>query len=786
MWLKSARIILRKRQYFLIGIALITIFMGYRASQTELWYETPRVLPSNDSTWMNYQQFRSLFGEDGSVLVIGIQDSDIFKLNHFTAWYNVEQKIKSDVEGIKNVLSITSLYQLTKADSAQKLSFRPLLTAKPQSQPELDSLKTIILSESFYKGLVFNTETHATLMAITFQKKNLNSSDRIDMVEKIKNITQQFENEQHVKVHFSGMPYVRTEYMKLVVKEMKLFQVLALLITSIILFLFFRSFSAVFFSMIIIIIEVIWSLGIMELLGYKISVLTGILPPLITVIGIPNCIFLINKYHAEYAKHGHKGLSLYRMVDRVGLSLLLANITTAIGFAVFYFTRSQMLMEFGVVAAINVMATFLLTLILIPAIFSYLPSPSTRRIKHLDAVRINKILQAVDYLVHHHRKAIYITIAAITAISIFGMTKIKVLGFVVDDLPAKHPIYSDLKFFEANFKGVLPFEVWIDAQKPNGIFANNGQNIIKMHALQKKLTKYPELSKPVSLVEGVKFAYQAYRGGDSKYYIFPAGNELVKLSKVLPDANTQNNKLTAFVDSTRQNTHLSYQMADVGSIRMKQLIKSIQHEADSIFASTGCKVHLTGHSLVFLKNNDYLLRNLLDSLLIEILLIALIGMILFRSVRIIVLSKLPCIIPLIITAGIMGFAGVVFKASTILIFTIAFGIASDGTIYFLTRYRHELRKNNLPVTDAISVTIRETGLSMIYTSMILFFGFAIFAASSFGGTIALGILVSTTLFVSMLTNLILLPSILLSIDKYVSHKELTEPGLLDITEQQEI
>jgi hypothetical protein len=248
--------------------------------------------------------------------------------------------------------------------------------------------------------------------------------------------------------------------------------------------------------------------------------------------------------------------------------------------------------------------------------------------------------------------------------------------------------------------------------------------------------------------------------------------ELKKLSDYASTVKSKKNKLASFVDSSKQFTRISYQMADIGSVRMKKLVNEIQLKADSVFGRKDYNVSLTGHSLVFLKNNDYLLGNLFESLVIEIILITLIGIVLFRSVRIIILSKLPCLIPLVITAGIMGFTGIEFKASTILIFTIAFGISSDGTIYFLTRYRNESAGAATSAALAITNTIKETGLSMICTTIILFCGFSIFAASSFGGTIALGILVSTTLLVSMFTNLLLLPSILLSIEKNKEKKRM--------------
>jgi predicted RND superfamily exporter protein len=562
--------------------------------------------------------------------------------------------------------------------------------------------------------------------------------------------------------------------------EMTLFLILAVIVTAIILWMFFRSFTTVFFSLIVVVIGVAWSIGIMYLFGYKITVLSGLIAPLIMVIGLPNCIFLINKYQSEFVAHGNKIKALARSIETIGVTLFLANITTAIGFGVLYFTKSSMLVEFGVVAAISVMATYVITLILIPVILNYLPTPKAKHTKHQEGKRINKTLDVIDHLVQNNRKGIYLTTSIITAISLWGMTFIDMNGYVVDDLPEKDPVYVDLSFFETNFKGVLPFEISVDTKAPKGIFANNARAIYKIKLLQKTLAEYAIFSKPLSIVEGIKFSYQAYNDGNPKFYKVPSIGDLKTLSEFSGSLKGQNNRLATFMDSAQQVTRVSYQVADIGSKKMKALMTELRPKIDSIFNPAEYNVSATGHSLVFLKNNDYLLSNLLESLLIEILLIAIVGIALFRSVRIIVLSKIPCLIPLIITAGIMGFLDIRFKPSTILIFSIAFGISSDGTIYFLTKYRQELKKYKKGAAAAISAAIKDTGLSMVYTSIILFCGFAIFSASSFGGTAALGVLVSLTLLMSMFTNLILLPAILLSIDNKSTKTEIIEEPLIDI------
>ena len=755
--------------------------MGYEASKMELSYEFAKILPADDPSFIEYQQFKKDFGSDGNIMVIGFADSTFFTLNKFNDWYHLSKAIRI-IPGIKDVVSVPTSYNLVRNDSLRKFDFDPLIKRVPQTQADVDSLHEIFKQLPFYEGIVYNKETHATLMAITFNKGSLDSKRRIEIVNEVRTLTDAFATKHKVDMHYSGMPFIRTQMMAKVSHEMTLFLLLAIGITALILWMFFRSMMNVFFSVVIVIIGVIWSVGILQLFGYKITVLTGLIPPLIMVIGIPNCVFLINKYQSEYVMHKNRIKALSRMIETIGITLFLANITTAIGFGVLYFTESAMLVQFGVVAAISVMATYLVTLILVPVILFLLPPPKPRHTKHLEGKRINRILSVVEHLVHKRRKAVYITTTLLTLIGVIGMLQISVIGFVVDDLPEKDPIYTDLKFFERHFKGVLPFEVVIDTKKPDGVFADDARTLYKIKSLQSAFAKHEEFSKPVSVVEAIKFSNQAYQGGAKKHYIVPGLMQLKGLSEYYGTFSGQDERLRSFIDSTRSRTRISFQMADIGSEKTKTLMAELKPEVDRIFDPKEYNVSLTGHSLVFLRSNDYLLYNLFESLMIEIILISIVGMALFRSVRIIILSKLPCLIPLIITAGVMGFLDIRFKPSTILIFSIAFGITSDGTIYFLTKYRQELKKLGGNAVNAINIAIRETGLSMVYTTVILFFGFIIFSISSFGGTAALGILISLTLIMSLVTNLVLLPSILLTINNKKHNKEIVKEPLIEVDE----
>jgi predicted RND superfamily exporter protein len=703
-------------------------------------------------------------------------------VDKFNGWYRLGKEIKA-LDGIEAVVSVAAAYNLGKDEDKRKFKLTPLVDGPLSTQAQVDSVRQVLEHLPFYQGFIINEDTRATLMAITFDKKKLNTRQRIDLVAVIKAKASAFGVANDLDVHISGLPYIRTAITGKVAAELKMFLVLALAVCSVILLVFFRNASIVAFSLLVVLIGVVWSIGTISLFGYKITILSGLIPPLIIVIGIPNSILLLNKYHTEFRKHGNKIKALQQMVQRIGFTTFLANVTTAIGFGVFYFTRSIILMEFGLVAAINVMATYLISLILIPVLFSFLPVPAARHTDHLRAKRISGLLELIDRMVHKHSRLIFAVVTGIVLVAAYGITRIKTVGYVVDDLPADDPVYTDMKFFEHSFRGVLPLEISIDTKKRGEALKH--RTLQKISRLTRKLEEYTEFSKPLSIVDGLKFTNQAYHDGDPRYYLLPSSLDLGRMSGYLSDSQRKDNLFRSFIDSTKQVTRISVQMADVGSVRMAALVKGLRLQVDSVFPPADYRTAITGNSLIFLKGNDYLFRNLLESVALAIFLISIIMFMLFMSFRMIALSILPSIIPLIITAGLMGYFSVPLKPSTILIFSIAFGIASDGTIYFLTKYRQEMKLRHMTISRAVTLTIRETGVSMIYTAVILFAGFFIFNASGFGGTAALGKLLSVTLLVAMCSNLVLLPAFLVSLERKMTTKAFLEEPLLQFLDEEE-
>lgn len=796
MWFNFSRIILRNRLLFLILIGLATVFMAYQAQFARMSYEMAQILPKSDPTYKEYDKFKEIFGKDGSMVVVGIDNSDIYQLNNFNAWFDLTQDIKKievdfkkdgeliKVNGVTEALSVANAYTLKKNYASKKFDFNQIVQTKPTSQEEVDEIKKAIHQQPFYNGFLYNDTTHATLILITLDREVLDSKYRNALFERIDEEVAEFEQQTGIKTYKSGLPYIRANSTTKVADEVELFLLLSVLITSFILYLFFRSFKVMMYSMLVVSIGVVWSLGVLSLFNFEITLLTGLIPPLIIVIGIPNCIFLLNKYHREYKKHNNQIKALSRVIEKTGNAIFLTNTTTALGFATFISTKSAMLVEFGIVAAIDIFLVFILSIFLIPIIFSFLKPPKKRHTKHLENKIMGKVVDFVEVIVLNHRKKVYVVSILILVFSLFGISKMTTTGNLIDDLPKNDPIVEDLKFFEKGFNGVMPFEVMIDTKEKNGVFSDNAKTLYKIQKFQKEMAKYKEFSKPLSIVEAIKFAYQSYKNGKPKFYILPPASELNKLKTFVGNDNEKGN-FSSFIDSTNQYTRVSFQMADVGTKEMDEILNEIQPIIDDIFPKEDYNVYTTGTSVTFLKGTGYLIENLFTSLSLAIFLIAILMSILFSSVRMVLVSLIPNFLPLLTTAAIMGYLGVAIKPSTILIFSIAFGISVDDTIHFLSKYRQELKIHRLGIKKAAILALRETGFSMIYTSTILFFGFGVFTVSSFGGTVALGTLVSLTILFAVFADLVLLPSFLLSLDKALTTKAFRKEPLINVLDEEE-
>ena len=762
MWVRLSNIIIKNRLVLLIILGLITVFMGYQARTVTMSYELAKVVPMDDPDMIKFMEFKELFGGDGNMLALAIKDSSIFEVTNFRRFKYLSEELKK-LKGVTQVLSLPVISKMVRNKAEKKFELIPIFETIPDDQDDLDSLLEFARNQKFYSGQLFNPDNGAVLILVGMDKQVLESQKRVFLTKDIQMLGEAFSEHTGITIHYAGLPFVRSIIAGKVKEEMTMFIIFSLTITGIIMWVFFKSKTAVIFPMIIIGVVVVWVMGTLALLGYKITLLTGVIPSIIVVIGIPNSIYLLNKYHQEFIQHGNKERAIAIVTQKIGFVTLITNATTAVGFGVLMFTSITILKEFGLVAAINIMATFIVSIILMPSVFAYLPAPSRKHLKHLKFKPLDKLLTGLDLLVHRYKYRIFFVTGVIVIISTIGLYRITAVSYMVDDLPKDSEIKKDLNFFEQNFSGIMPLEIVVDTKKRKGV--QNLKNMKKIEEFENFLESQKNISKPVSIVSFVKALSQAYYSNNPRRYVLPDKNDSRFIFRYLSNSTDQSGLMESFVDSTGQKMRISLQVADIGSHKMDSLLQQvIIPEIERIFGDTEMEVSITGTTPLFIKGNSFLIENLKYSFILAFGIIAFLMAVLFANTRMIILSLIPNIIPLLITAGIMGFSGIPLKPSTAIVFSIAFGISVDFAIHFLAKYRQELFANNFFVPVAVSKAMRELGPSMIYTAIVLFAGFIIFTFSDFGGTKALGLLTSITLFISMLTNLIVLPALLLTFD----------------------
>ncbi|MFM7022038.1 MAG: efflux RND transporter permease subunit [Flavobacteriales bacterium] len=771
MWNFIARIILRNRLPLLIIITVLTVLMVYEGRKSEISYSFNNLLPEDDSTAIVFHNFKKTYGANDNVLVVATDDKDIFRLDKFQALYKFSQELNTEV-AVDSVFSAANFYVLRPDTSGTRFVFRKAVPRLPQTQAEVDSIKTLMYGEKFYDGLLWKSNTPISITAISLSPDSLDTPRRNAIILGVVEKVQHFAKENNINFRYSGLPYVRGMIGAQVEKEISTFLLFSALITAGILFFFIRSLKAVLLSMLIVGIAVIWSFGTLTLLGYKITLLTSLIPALIVVLGIPNCIFMLEKYFEEYKHHGNKIKGIYRVIQRIGTAIFMINFTTAVGFATFALTKCDILVEFGIIAALNIMVLYVLCIVIVPIAYSYMAEPSEKDFRHHEKKWLKGLINKINYMVAAKRRwVVYTVTTVITLVSLYGISLIETKGRIVDEIPEDNPVKVDLRFFEKNFSGIVPFEVVIDT-KIKGKAVSEG-TLKKIAKLYKVFKQYPEFSKPVSILDAVKYTRQAFYDGNPEEYALPEGLDGITISdmaKASTKKSSGNNMLSRFVDTSRQVLRISVPMNDVVSVRVSEIKKDILPKIREIFPEAYYKVDVTGPSIMYARATELLFDNLYSSIVLAVVIIAAFIAYSFRSTRMVIIALVPNIIPLIITAGVMGYFGIPLKISTLLTFSIAFGITVDNTIHFLDRYKHELELNNYNINIAVTKTLNATGISIFYTSLVLFFGFFIFTSSDFGGTVALGFLISLTLLTGMLCNIIILPATLLTLEKSIISK----------------
>ncbi|MBJ26000.1 MAG: transporter, partial [Flavobacteriaceae bacterium] len=523
-WSTVANLILKNRIIILLLILGLTFFWSNQWKNIQFTYTEAKLLPDDHPESLIYDDFKNKFGEEGNLIVIAVKDSLLFSEKNFNAWNKLSQKINEYPE-VNFVLSFDNIKDLVKDNDNKRFILKEIFEDNKFDLENIAKFKERIFYDlPFYNKLLLGNQNKTARTIISLNTEIVNTEIRKDFIlDNFIPLINQFEKSTSLDIKVSGMPYIRTLNAQNIKDEIGLFVFTALLVTALIFFLFFRSYRATFISMLVVLIGVGWAFGVLGWLGYEITILTALIPPLIIVIGIPNCIFLINKYQQEFAKNRNKLKSLESVIIKIGNATLMTNLTTASGFATFILTNSQVLKEFGIVASLNIMAIFLLSLLIIPIAYSFSGIPNKKHLKHLENVSIKKIVKWLENRVRKERLKTYIISLISLILGIIGIYQIEISGSIIEDMPKKSNFFKDIKFFDNEFNGIVPLEINIDTKRRKGV--NNLATIKRMNKLSDYISSIPELSSPISIINLLKYIKQAYYNGNPKYYKIPTSQE---------------------------------------------------------------------------------------------------------------------------------------------------------------------------------------------------------------------------------------------------------------------
>ena len=781
MWARIA-VFLMSNRLFVVGFWLVfTAGMAFMGRNVAVSYTLPKMLPDEDPAMVEYADFQSEFTQSANLIVLGAKDESFFTPSVLNQWHDLAKRIESTPE-VLSVLSIHNALDLYMDEAeGQAMQPFPLMVGPVKSPRQGFALRDQYEDLPFYRGMLRNDDGRTHLMMVSISDHANYSTAAFALLDQLAAEIKRFERNTGIDVNMSGLPYLRLSNAQSIQSEISMFIVLTCIVTILIMLLMLKSLRSAIIALSVVGVGLAGTFGIMGIFGHHLSIFSGMIPPLLIVIAVPNCIFFINKYHSVYAVDKEVLPALHHTVNKIGSVALLTNVTTAMGFATFIFTSSTPLVNFAIGSSLSILVVFAASITLLPVLYSWLPKPSDRHYEHLNQGWVRSWINWLIKVVMHHRKWTYLSAFLIVVLTAAGMLRLKTTGNLTADFSEADPMVQQVRFFERELGGVVPLDVIIDTKVPGGVWST--EVLESVDAFQQAIMKLDHLSRPFSMVDVLKFGRQGYMGGSPDDYTLPSAEERRAIVDVLPVLDTAivSTMASSLINADESKLHIIIQIEDLMYEDMMLLLEDVDALAEASFDTDEIGVTLSGVSVLFMRSTDFLVNNLLLSLGLAILIISALMAALFKTPRMVVISIIPNLLPLIMTAGLMGWFQIPIKPSTVLTFSIAFGISVDDTLHYLARYRQELVLNGGSIRDAAIKAIQETGISMFYTSVVLFAGFLIFLASSFGGTQALGLLVSITLVFAMFTNLILLPSMLMSMDKRVSAEEFKDI-LIDLAE----
>lgn len=729
----------------LVAVFILTIGASFVLKNLRFDYEFEDYFPKGDTEYEYYNQFREIFGSDNDFVLISlVNDHGIFDSEFLSQVDSLTQALK-EVEYVETVVSPTQLgYPVNGPFGMSEIKWIHL------NQPDRlrqDSAK--IFESGELLGTLISTDAKS-LTVILNTTYGISKTKSDQAVENIDSVLANFEFDE---VKTAGRIYGQRYYVNKMQHELLFFTSISLLIVIIILAFAFRAIWGVVFPLIVVGISVVWLMALMTLMNKSFDLMSTLLPTIMFVVGMSDVVHIISRYLEELRVTPDKLRALKISFTHIGKATFLTSVTTAIGFLTLYTSGINPVRDFGFFTATGVMLAFVITFLVLPSVLYLLPKPKIANIQS-ESLFWNKTLRKVFRFTIKKPQLIFGLGIGVILISLLGISRVEVNNFLLEDLSKNDPLRANFEFFEESYSGARPFEVVVAKKDSTGLL--NYSDIIALDSIETVMKNEFGIKGFVSLNSVVKTLRRANKGGKlSEYKVPQSEKEWLRIRKQL-DTFQKMGKLKMVLNPAGNSTRISAQVNDYGGKVFKEKYAKNTKVLTTVLANQNLDLRYTGMAYLIDKNNENLASSLMYGLLIAFGAVALLMGGIFKSVKMVIITLIPNLIPLLVVGGFMGFTGIDLKVSTSIIFTIAFGIAVDDTIHYVSKLKMELDKGRTMLYALKRATL-STGKAIVLTSLILVSGFFALVFSDFSSTYYIGLLVSITLLFAVLADLVFLP-----------------------------
>lgn len=744
--------LLKRRNNIIIlsVMAVITIVMVIFATKTKFDYNFEQFFPKAGEETKFFNEFRARYGSDNDFLILAFDNKEsIYEVDFLNKVDTITNQLK-ELPHVEHVQSPTQMNFFVKEQFLGTVFEVPYLHKDSAHLLPNDSIKISAL-QSPVKN--FFAKDGKGLYILVKHEDQLNDQAAFELLSGIDSLLKTNQTDAYKGGRIVGHTY----YIELMERETLIFVGSSIVLIVIFLIISFKSWYGVLIPFAIVASSVIWVIGFMGIIGIPLNLVLNIMPTILMVVGISGVVHFLSKYLDKLREGYEKTEALRLTIKQIGKALFFTSSTTIVGFLSLSTANIPAIVQFGIITAIGVAITLILALTVLPSIINLMRKPRLKEVKVRGTIWEEK-LHTFFTKVTNGKWIILGISAVILGVSIYGTLQIKTNNYIMEDLKDDNPLKAGYDHLEAKYNGARPFDMNIEVlDTSKNAFSKDV--LIEVEKLQRFIETNHETSVLFSPVNIIKEINVTQSNGNFEKYEIPSGKKLKKAVREF-DKNQDKANLSFILSEDRKNMRITGTMGDIGSFESdKRNEVMYQFIKDSINTEL-INPRLTNGPHLMQLNNQLLTKNIFTGLLIAFIIIGIIVGITYKSFNMIVLSLIPNVVPLLMVGAIMGFSGIDMKISTSLVFTIAFGIAVDDTIHFLSTYRYYMDEG-LGKMQALKRTFISTGKAIILTTLILSGGFMTLALSDFLGTFYIGLLISLTLLFAVFADLILLPVLII-------------------------